>query len=658
MTKTFLIRELAENWTDLREMEKLQAKLQRHVTETVSAEDAPLLLLQSTHSTRQNSRTNSVQNTKSNSKSNSTRQSTLVTPVRQTGENHFMRQPTISEHESPLDLGKLMQGVTKYRNALRTTDPDRVVSEDSASQSYSEASHPSTKNTAGVRFDASEIAVFQAERDTNVYSGRGPTTQKQNIADVPVTQPRMTSRVTAVTAIGLAPTKTAPATSYNQLYGNRQVHQPIKQQPPATPAASASTISTSERSSEVVHYKSSEPRQFTGKQYDDVEMFIRNMERYLTRAKITNEEEKVDQLHKHISPEVRITLNKTLTWEESCDYEHQIEFLRKWWPRPKDIEPLRDEFYRMKFNPNNETIEEYARRIQMQRAAGWPDESKVSRSGMLSDFDKGVVEGLIRGLPRGLRTNIEASVFMDTFGLGKNTVDDLLKYTKIQMRSMEQRARSFCKKCGKDQGHSTEECTKGKKVNALHHVYEDEDCYSSPSEDMEPKPLAIYSSEDYAVNALQTPDQTARPPFAQQTTAQRQPFRKPFPGNNNLRPGNPQNQFRQRYPGPAQKRPPNPEVKKFVICYSCGEEGHYQNECTAENVKKNDGPLTPQEMKEMLQHFHQIKRFLWRGVTNASTSEVKEITAECEKIDSKILAIEAAIEIDEAVLKEQDPLNK
>ena len=118
-------------------------------------------------------------------------------------------------------------------------------------------------------------------------------------------------------------------------------------------------------------------------------------------------------------------------------------------------------------------------------------------------------------------------------------------------------------------------------------------------------------------------------------------------------------QFRQRYPGPAQKRPPNPEVKKFVICYSCGEEGHYQETSALQkNVKKNDGPLTTEEMKEMLQHFHQIKRFLWRGVTNhASTSEIKEITAECEKIDKKILTIEADIEADEDAKKVQEALN-
>ena len=81
----------------------------------------------------------------------------------------------------------------------------------------------------------------------------------------------------------------------------------------------------------------------------------------------------------------------------------------------------------------------------MQRRAGWPDESKVSRCGMLSDFEKGVIEGLIRGLPKGLRTNVEASSFMETFEIGHHSIDDLLKYIKLQMRTMEKRARAFCK---------------------------------------------------------------------------------------------------------------------------------------------------------------------------------------------------------------------
>ena len=92
--KDTLDRELAENWTDMREMEKLQAKLQRHVTETVSAEDAPLLLLQSTplHQTQFK---NELQpnNTKTETPNRTRRDNRhLSHQYDKPAKNHFMRQ--------------------------------------------------------------------------------------------------------------------------------------------------------------------------------------------------------------------------------------------------------------------------------------------------------------------------------------------------------------------------------------------------------------------------------------------------------------------------------------------------------------------------------------------------------------------------------------
>ena len=231
------------------------------------------------------------------------------------------------------------------------------------------------------------------------------------------------------------------------------------------------------------------------------------------------------------------------------------------------------------------------------------------------------------------------------------------------MRTVQKRARSFCKLCGKNAGHSSEECTRNKKVTAVRQTVPEEDnvsTYSTISEDVEPKPFDIYCCEEYAVNALQGQDMKPRaqvPPPAQQQPF-RQPFKKPFMANqNNFRNGAPQNTFRPRLQGAPQRKPVTQEHKKFVVCYNCGEEGHYSKECTSEKVKQPEGPVTVEEMREMLKNFDNIKRVLWRGIRRATPEEAKVITQDCQGIDDQIMAIELQIEELNASTKETEDLN-
>ena len=519
----------------------------------------------------------------------------------------------------------ITEAITKLTHKMQITDPARLATPKA----------PLLK--------LAPMATPIQHHSTKKHGSRRTPLKAQQPAQAPVKQPVQNSQSNQSNQPSQAtqPTMTTKAV---QNAGQTSNVLTINQTTAPTPTTGYSTSSNSSDNNSNKYYRNVEPRQFTGKQYDDVEMFLRNIDRFMERAKITNNDEKVDYLHKHLTTDVRITLNKTLTWEETCDYNTQVEFLKKWWPRPKDLEPLRDEFHRMRMG-NGETVEEYARRIQMQRRAGWPDESKISRCGMLSDFEKGVTEGLIRGLPKGLRTTVETSAFMETFEIGHHTIEDLLKYIKLQMRAMEKRARSFCKNCGKNASHSTEECTRNKKVSAVQQVAEDDaaSTNSSISEDVEPKPFDIYCCEDYAVNALQAPEAKPRAPQpVQQQQPFRQPFRKPFPGNPNFRNPNPQGNFRPRFPGPQQRRPMTPEMKKFVVCYNCGEEGHYSKDCTSEKVKQPEGPVTIQEMREMIKNFDSNKRILWRGIKDktATVEEIQQIKQDCMYIDEQILAIE------------------
>ena len=630
-----MIAQLELNHQNMSKMEELLNQVRRHMSQAQAENISPCMYLDELprNVTQTSSRASTTNHTRHSTKTHTRTSTTTGTPLRKTTSN------TPGQGGGNPKPEGISEAITQLTKKMQITDPDRII-HPAPLLKLATAVNPTTPRRTYKQGSTATPNRHGNPKTTPTGVNKGGKAPKQTQAAPPATAKKVTptnstnnsaSSISAITSTTNNPVNTVQ-----------------------TPSSQDSDSGSGK------YYRNVEPRLFTGKQYDDVEMFLRNINRFMQRAKITNNDEKVDYLHKHLTTEVRIILNKTLTWEETCDYEAQVAFLRKWWPRPDDLEPLRDEFNRMKLSMT-ETVEEYARRIQMQRSAGWPDESKVSRRGMQSDFEKGVVEGLIRGLPKGLRQQVETSSFMDTFEIGHHTIDDLLKYIKIQMRNMEKRARAFCKHCGKNSGHSTEECTRNKKVTAVKQTTPDDEAvsnYSTISEDVEPKPYEIYCCEEYTVNAVYPQDDKPKASAPAQQPF-RQPFKKPFMGNqNNFRNAAPQGNFRPRFPGPPQRKPMNPDLKKFIVCYNCGEEGHYSKECTSEKVKQPEGPVTVEEMREMLKSFDNIKRILWRGIRYIPDDQVKLVTQECMDIDDRIMAIELQIEEALAVKPEIDPLNK
>ena len=635
--KDEMIAQLELNHRNMTKMEELLNQVRRHMSRAQEENISPCMYLDELpiNQTQTSSRGSTTNPTKHSTRTHTRTSTRTGTPLRKTTSN------TPGQSGGNPNPDGISDAITQLTKKMQITDPDRIVQQ-APLLKLATAVNPTTPRKIN-----KQGSTATPNRQGNPKTTPTGVTRGGKASNITQAVPPIAAKKAASTTLA-----SNSASSISAINGTTT--QQVNTVQTASPQDSDNSAGR--------YYRNVEPRLFTGKQYDDVEMFLRNINRFMQRAKITNNDEKVDYLHKHLTTEVRIILNKTLTWEETCDYDSQVDFLRKWWPRPNDLEPLRDEFNRMKFNIT-ETVEEYARRIQMQRSAGWPDESKISRRGMQSDYEKGVVEGLIRGLPKGLRGLVEASSFMETFEIGHHTIDDLLKFIKIQMRNMEKRARAFCKHCGKNSGHSTEECTRNKKVSAVKQTQEDDDTasnYSSISEDVEPKAYEIYCCEDYAVNALQPQDnkpRAAAPPPQQQPF--RQPFKKPFQGNqNNFRNAAPQGNFRPRFPGPPQRKPMNPEMKKFVVCYNCGEEGHYSKECTSEKVKQPEGPVTVEEMREMLKNFDNIKRILWRGIHHANDDQKKSIRQDCMNIDDRIMAIELQIEETIAAAEEIDSLNK
>ena len=629
--------QLATNFQNLLTMEQLLVQVQRHMTADSKAKVSPRLYLdeESKVSTRSHSPTSTQSHTSKSTRMHSRQPSRHVTPGRKT--TH-----TTPGHDSDgqLDATQIAYAINKLTEKLKITDPSRVAA----------TSAPLLK-LATMDSGGTTHPVHQSSKASNATHnhGTGATNNNQGTS-VPQNQSvPQTSGTKTKTQVAPTATSTGQVAAINMT---------------AAPNDNSGSHASSYNSDSNKYYRNVEPRQFTGKQYDDVEMFLRNINRFMQRARITNNDEKVDYLHKHLTTEVRITLNKTLTWEETCDYDTQVDFLRKWWPRPNDIEPLRDEFNRMKLG-QSETVEEYARRIQMQRSAGWPDESKdIEMRNALRLREGSYGRTHQRTAKRTPDNSWKQVPFLETFEIGKHTIDDLLKYIKLQMRNMERRARAFCKHCGKNSNHSTEECTRNKKVSAVKLQAEDDtvSTYSTISEDVEPKPYDIYCNEEYGVNAVQTQDPKPRAPAPVQQQQQqqpfRQPFKKPFPGQQgNFRNAAPQNNFRPRFQGAPQRKPLTPEMKKFVVCYNCGEEGHYSKECTSEKVKQPEGPVTVEEMREMLKHFDNIKRILWRGVRFSTTDQMAAITQDSISIDEKILALEVQIEDALNISAEPENLN-
>ena len=317
--------QLATNFENLLTMEQLLVQVQRHMTADRKAKVSPRLYLdeESKVSTRSHSPTSTRPHTKQSTRMHSRQQSRHGTPGRKT-----THATPGQDSDGQLDATQVAYAINKLTEKLKITDPTRVAATSAPLLKLA------TMNSAGTT-----QPVHKSSKASNATHnhGTGATNNNQGTS-VPQHQSVSQASGTNITT-QVAPTAT---TSGNVAAINMT----------AAPNNNSGSYASSYNSDSNKYYRNVEPRQFTGKQYDDVEMFLRNINRFMQRARITNNDEKVDYLHKHLTTEVRITLNKTLTWEETCDYDTQVGFLRKWWPRPNDIEPLRDEFNRMKLGPS------------------------------------------------------------------------------------------------------------------------------------------------------------------------------------------------------------------------------------------------------------------------------------------------------------------
>ena len=136
--------------------------------------------------------------------------------------------------------------------------------------------------------------------------------------------------------------------------------------------------------------KSVAPITFSGKPGQDVTRFLKQMDRYLRRAEIDNEEEMTEHLHKYLSEEVM----NALTEETAYDYAAQVEFLGCWWGRTRDPRPVIDEYQKITYTPS-EDLDSYASRVERGRRAGWPHESTIRHNGFHSEYEKSIMEGFL-----------------------------------------------------------------------------------------------------------------------------------------------------------------------------------------------------------------------------------------------------------------------
>ena len=375
--KDEMIVQLELNHRNMTRMEELLNQVRRHMSRAQEENISPCMYLDELpiNQTQTSSRGSTNNPTKHSTRTHTRTSTRTGTPLRKTTSN------TPGQTGGNPNPDGISDAITQLTKKMQITDPDRIVQQ-APLLKLATAVNPTTPRKINRQGSTATPNRQGNPKTTPTGVTRGGKASSTTQAVPPIAAKKATTTTSA----------NSSANSISAI--NNTTTQQVNTVQTASPQDSDSSAGR--------YYRNVEPRLFTAKQYDDVEMFLRNINRFMQRAKITNNDEKVDYLHKHLTTEVRIILNKTLTWEETCDYDSQVDFLRKWWPRPNDLEPLRDEFNRMKFNMT-ETVEECARRIQMQRSAGWPDESKISRRGMQSDYEKGVVEGLIRGLPKGLR---------------------------------------------------------------------------------------------------------------------------------------------------------------------------------------------------------------------------------------------------------------
>ena len=415
--------------------------------------------------------------------------------------------------------------------------------------------------------------------------------------------------------------------------------QPASEQP-STPRTKPTPSVTSEGSrtrQSISHYaKTIAPMTFTGKAAQNVERFLKQMDRYLRRTEIDNEEEMTEQLHRYLSDEIRTALMNALTEDTEYDYFAQTQFLRCWWARSRDPRPLRDDFDKITHTPS-EDIDNYASRIQRGRRAGWPHESTIRHGNFHSDYEKAVMDAFLKGLPKNLRNIIKASGKLDDIELHQSDFKELVEFTRIQIRNLTKKERLHCNECGKSCGHETQDCPRRNKVNALA-----DDTASAITPDPDEQDTIDYSALLDQACAMIAPQMPQTHPYPQQQA----PFRPPKP-----------NAFQARNPAPNQVRNPvprqpnqtrfnNPSGQRFEGCYGCGEVGHLIANCPKPPTSKAQN--IPTDLPGIIKALDAVRAALLLKLPTATGRHAVKLANEIKTLEQVIDNTCTKLTVDEA----------
>ena len=486
----------------------------------------------------------------------------------------------------------------------------------------------------------------QAQQPQHATHLHGPATTRQQVVHI---LDRVRDGAPGSQRLSMG-TGTLYRTRHNMLNTNKpatiQEDIVVQTQSSAKPTVKPSSVSSS--SSDIVrvrqalpgYAKSVAPITFSGKPGQDVTRFLKQMDRYLRRAEIDNEEEMTEHLHKYLSEEIRTSLMNALTEATEYDYAAQVEFLRCWWGRTRDPRPLMDEYQKITYT-QSEDLDSYASRVERGRRAGWPHESTIRHNGFHSEYEKSIMEGFLRGLPKNLRQIIHASGKLDDIELHQSDFKELVEFTRIQMRNLAKKERLHCNECGRGCGHETIDCPRKQRVNAVSEGSEN----ATPLMDIA---QANWDDSDVAqleqACAMIKPATTNQRPFPQQT----QPFRQPRPmkpdflreqqARNNFQAGGNNRGNNQRFGNTAGQ-------KRFEGCYNCGQLGHLIAQCP--HPLKAKMPQAQTDLGEILQSLDVIRKAIFLKIHATSGSQAVRLQQEAKAIDLMISSIQDNLETPE-----------
>ena len=262
-------------------------------------------------------------------------------------------RPDIKQHGAKSPLMKL-NNIPSSAQVSRQPSPEREVAAQEMPTTTSEtplttpaisASNPETTstplNTQSVpteqTSDTREKTNIQLD-DEHAHAFNGPATTKQQVRMVlDLVRDKAPSSQRLSTNNPRAETQTRSSNNTGMNTQRPRCDQQTTSGTTPTPRARRLSSTTSEgirtRQSISQYAKSVAPMTFTGKPAQDIERFLKQMDRYLRRAEIDNEEEMTEQLHRYLSEEIRTSLMNALTEDTEYDYVAQAEFLRCWWAR-------------------------------------------------------------------------------------------------------------------------------------------------------------------------------------------------------------------------------------------------------------------------------------------------------------------------------------